>query len=383
MTGEVVPYSRQFLDEADISAVDAILKSDFLTQGPTVPLFEESMARLTGAKHGVAMNSATSALHVALMALGVDSTKLVWTSANSFAASANCAKYLGASIDFVDIDLETLVITPETLREKLASSPRAPDVLIVVHFGGLSCRMSEISSICNEHGIRVVEDASHAVGATIDGLPVGSCQWSDICVFSFHPVKIITTGEGGMATTNSEHLASTMKALRTHGIIREGIDETKLKLEPWLYEQTSLGYNYRLTDIAAALGISQVSKLERFISERNQVANDYRTRLTGLNVKMQSWDYSAVSSYHLFVVRFRDQVQRLKAYEEFRSSGYLVNIHYIPIYHHPYYRQNGFGDYFLPNTEQYYSQTLTLPCYVGMPKGTVEKVSEKIAAISG
>lgn len=377
-----VPYSKQYLDASDLRAVGDVLKSDFLTQGPMVPLFEEAVAEVIGAKHAVAMNSATSALHIALMALDVTETHLIWTAANSFAASANCARYLGADVDFVDIDEDSLVISPETLRQKLDSSSRAPDVLVVVHFAGLSCQMREIWEICQEHGIRLVEDSSHALGATVDGYPVGSCRWSDINVFSFHPVKIITTGEGGMATTNDNVLASKMRALRTHGIIREGIDPGRLAREPWIYEQVSLGYNYRLNDISAALGISQLSKLDYFITERNKVAAEYKRNLSGLDLRLQNWDYPAVNSYHLFVVRFRDESLRLRAYEEFRAQGFLVNVHYVPIYHHPYYRETGFAGFSLPNTELYYSQALSLPCFVGIESETINKVTEMLAAIA-
>ena len=371
-----VPYSRQSLDESDFQAVQAVLESDFLTQGPGVPIFEDAICSLTGAQYAVAVNSATSALHVALMAMGVGPGSIVWTAANSFAASANCALYVGAEVDFVDIDPVSFVITAETLEAKLSEAKKAPEVLIVVNFGGLSCDMEKIARICSQNSIKIVEDSSHATGATYRDQPVGSAQFSDISVFSFHPVKIITTGEGGVATTNNSELAERMRSLRTHGIVREGLSPEKQSAEPWIYEQRSLGYNYRLTDIAAALGMSQLKKLSASIEQRNLIADSYKRELTGGRLSWQEWNYQAMSSYHLFVVRFDSSNLRLQKYKELKESGFLVNVHYIPIYQHPYYRQNGFRDFSLKNTEKYYSEALSLPCYFNMPEWVVESVCE-------
>ena len=373
---KVVPYSRQFVDADDVEAVTSVLASDFLTQGPVVGLFEQAICDYTGAQYAVAVNSATSALHVALMAMGVGPGSIVWTAANSFAASANCALYVGAEVDFVDIDPASFVITAETLEAKLSEAKKAPEVLIVVNFGGLSCDMEKIARICSQNSIKIVEDSSHATGATYKDQPVGSAQFSDISVFSFHPVKIITTGEGGVATTNNSELAERMRSFRTHGIVREGLSPEKQSAEPWIYEQRSLGYNYRLTDIAAALGMSQLKKLSTSIEQRNQIADSYKRELTGSRLSWQEWNYQAMSSYHLFVVRFDSSNLRLQKYKELKESGFLVNVHYIPIYQHPYYRQNGFRDFSLKNTEKYYSEALSLPCYFNMPEWVVESVCE-------
>lgn len=373
-----IPYSRQDIDQSDIEAVVSVLQSDFLTQGPTVPSFESALCARTEANFSIGVNSATSALHIALMALGVGQGDLVWTSANSFAASANCALYVGADVDFVDIDPSTFLISTEILKKKLSESKRKPKVLIVVNFGGLSCDMESIFELCNEHGVRIVEDSSHAVGATYKGSPVGSAKYSDISVFSFHPVKIITTGEGGVATTNNPLLAEKMRSLRTHGIVREGIPIDKMSNEPWVYEQRSLGFNYRLTDVAAALGLSQLGKLDSYIQKRNSIASNYKEELAGSSIRWQQWGYDATSAYHLFVVRFESSEIRLQKYLELKEAGFSANVHYIPIYHHPYYRANGFNDFYLEETEKYYAEALSLPCFVNMPDWVVPKVSEII-----
>lgn len=373
-----VPYSRQFIDQEDIDSVTAILESDFLTQGPTVELFEESVCITTGAEYAVAMNSATSALHVAMLAMDIGPGDLVWTSANSFAASSNCALYVGAEVDFVDIDQRSYTISPEQLEKKLSESLRIPDVLIVVHFGGLSCDMKAIFEICQRHSIRIVEDASHAIGATYQGRAVGSCQYSDVSVFSFHPVKIITTGEGGMATTNNQEVANKMRNLRTHGIVRDGILEAKLELEPWLYEQVGLGFNYRLTDVAAALGLSQIKKLPEFIESRNSVAQKYKSLLQGHEIEYQTWEYDSLSSYHLFVILLKNPESRLDKFKRLRSAGFQTTVHYIPIYHHPHYRANGFDRFELDNMENYYSRALSLPCYFNLPEQHINDVVEML-----
>ena len=369
------PYSRQYIDEHDIDAVADVLRSDFLTQGPMVPQFEERIAAITEARYAIAVNSATSGLHLAMMALDVGPKSLVWTSANSFAASANCALYVGAEVDFVDIDPTSYIITQETLIAKLENSKKKPDVLIVVHFGGLSCDMEKISEVCRRESIKLVEDSSHAIGASYNGAPVGSCEYSDISVFSFHPVKIITTGEGGVATTNDATLAKKMSSLRTHGIVREDLSARDKIEHPWLYEQRDLGYNYRLTDIAAALGISQISKLHDSIKKRNEIADRYKRELRDTEIQWQNWAHSAVSSYHLFVVRLPSSQERLRKFQALRAAGYLVNVHYIPIYHHPYYRENGFESFSLDGTESYYRTALSLPCFYKMSDKVIDEVS--------
>jgi len=373
---EPVPYSRQLVDEADIDSVVSVLRSEFLTQGPMVPLFEEAICSQTGATYAVAVNSATSALHISLMAMGIGEGDLVWTAANSFAASANCALYVGAQVDFVDIDPVSLVISPSSLETKLADAQIKPKVLIVVNFGGLSCDMEGLARICAEHSIRIIEDSSHAIGASYKGHPVGKAQFSDVSIFSLHPVKIITSGEGGVATTNDLGLAKRIRSLRTHGIVRDDLSAQQKATEPWIYEQRDLGYNYRLTDIAAALGMSQTEKLEGFVQQRNEVAANYKAELAGSDIGWQEWGYEARSSYHLFVVKLPSSKVRLEKYTQLRQAGFLVNVHYVPIYHHPYYRENGFGNFFLPQTEEYYSVALSLPCYVNMPDWVIPKVCQ-------
>lgn len=362
-----IPYGRQNILQEDIDAVIAVLNSDFLTQGPVVSLFEEAIAKKCSVRYGVAVNSATSALHLACMALGVGKGDMVWTSPISFVASANCALYCGANVDFVDIDLATYNMSVDALEAKLVSASaenRLPKVVIPVHMAGQSCDMEEIYRLSQRYGFSVIEDASHAVGATYKNTPVGSCQYSDITIFSFHPVKIITTGEGGMALTNSSELATKMKLLSSHGITR---DVSLMKNQPdgdWYYEQLQLGYNYRMTDIQAALGLSQASRLTDYVNRRNNLAKNYIKELIDLPLILPKQSKNIISAFHLFIVLldFDNSEMHQKIFKQMRDLGIGVNLHYIPIYKQPFYVDNGYIAN-CPNAENYYKRAISLPIY--------------------
>lgn len=361
-----IPYGRQCISDEDIDAVVAVLRSDWLTQGPVVPAFEKAVAARVKAQYAVAVNSATAALHIACLALEVGSQDQVWTVPNTFVASANCARYCGASVDFVDIDPDTLCMSVSMLAEKLAQHQRLgkplPKVVIPVHFGGQSCDMQGIAALAGHYGFRVIEDASHAIGATYQGQPVGCGRFSDITVFSFHPVKIITTGEGGMAVTNDAKLGERMRQLRSHGITR---DEANMMMKPpasWYYEQQMLGMNYRLTDIQAALGLSQLTSLDGFIKYRQQVAADYDAALSSLPVRCQSVPEDTASARHLYVIRI-EASSRDALFDRLQSAGIGVNVHYFPVHLQPYYQAQGFavGDY--PQAERYAMEAISLPLF--------------------
>jgi dTDP-4-amino-4,6-dideoxygalactose transaminase len=388
----MIPYGRQSISEGDIAAVLAVLQSEFLTQGPVIPQFETAVAGVVSAAHAVAVNSATSALHVACLALDVGPGDTVWTSPNSFVASANCALYCGANVDFVDIEADTLCISAEALAIKLSDHRKAglalPKVVIPVHFGGQSCDMAAIHSLGMEYGFKIIEDASHAIGGQYqptrnaspaesterDRLqtptarheafqPIGNCQFSDICVFSFHPVKIITTGEGGMAVTQSATLADRMRQLRSHGITREPTQMTEPTHGPWYYQMRSLGFNYRLTDIAAALGLQQLQRLEGFVGTRQSIANCYDEAFQGhAKVGLQAVPPYTQSSRHLYVVRVPAN-KHADAFSHLRADGIGVNLHYIPIHLQPYYRALGFKPGDFPVAEQYYREAVSLPIF--------------------
>jgi UDP-4-amino-4,6-dideoxy-N-acetyl-beta-L-altrosamine transaminase len=365
MKPELIPYSRQSIDEADIEAVIAVMRGDWLTQGPAVPSFEAGVAEKCGASHAVAVNSATSALHLACLALGVGRGDLVWTSANTFAASANCALYCGASVDFVDIDAQTWNLSVEALTSKLADARSTgaplPKLLIPVHFGGQTCDMAAISELADDYGFRILEDASHALGGHYRGVPVGSCRHSDITVFSFHPVKSITTGEGGMALTKDADLRERMARLRTHGIVRSEVSENG----PWFYDQIELGFNYRMTDLQAALGLSQIMRLDEFVARRNLLAARYDELFAPMPVRAQSLPEDVHSARHLYVVRV-DAHNRRRVFEDLRDHQILVNVHYKPVYLHSYYRQLGFSEGYCPEAEAYYEEAISLPLFPGL-----------------
>jgi len=369
----MIPYGRQNINKADIDAVVAVLHSDFLTQGPVVPAFEKAIACYCNAQYALAVNSATSALHIACLALGVKKGDIVWTTAITFVASANCALYCGATVDFVDIDFQTYNLSVERLQEKLEEAEKAgalPKVVIPVHLCGQPCDMEGIHALSKYYGFKIIEDASHAIGGRYKDEPVGNCQYSDITVFSFHPVKIITTGEGGLALTNNNQLAKSMRHLRSHGITTDPADmHPRPEGELWNYQQINLGYNYRMTDIHAALGISQMHRLDEFVILRHTLARRYNQMLSALPV-VQPWQHpDGYTSYHLYVIRLKlDEISKTQreVYEMLRAAGVLVNLHYIPVYRQPYYEQMGFSAGYCAEAEQYYSEAISLPMYPGL-----------------
>jgi UDP-4-amino-4,6-dideoxy-N-acetyl-beta-L-altrosamine transaminase len=380
----MIPYGRQTITEADIDAVVKVLRSDFLTQGPAVPAFEQAVADRVGAAHAIAVNSATSALHIACLALGLGPGDQLWTSPITFVASANCAVYCGASVDFVDIDPLTYCMSPDALEEKLlvaAREGRLPKIIVPVHFAGQSCEMSRIGVLAKKYGICVIEDASHAIGASYHGKPVGDCRWSDICIFSFHPVKIVTTGEGGIATTQDAALAERMRMLRSHGITRDR-DKMSRYDGSWYYEQIELGWNYRLTDIAAALGTSQMMQLDHYLSARRAHAAAYDAALVDLNVIRPHQHPDTLSSWHLYVIQV-DPDQHNTIFQGLRKHGIGVNLHYIPIYRHPWYQRMGFNSDNFQSAESYYGRAISLPIFATLTENQRERVLAVLARETG
>ncbi|MDH5368428.1 MAG: UDP-4-amino-4,6-dideoxy-N-acetyl-beta-L-altrosamine transaminase [Gammaproteobacteria bacterium] len=376
----MIPYGRQDINQTDIDAVVEVLRSDFLTQGPMVPAFEKSIATYCGAQHAIAVNSATSALHIACLALGVGNGDVVWTTPITFVASANCALYCGASIDFVDIDPRTYNMSVDRLKEKLVQAEKKgnlPKVIIPVHFAGQSCDMASIHALSQQYDFKILEDASHAIGGRYKDEPIGSCRYSDITIFSFHPVKIITTGEGGMALTNNYSLAKKMRLLRSHGITRDLEEMKKQPDGPWYYEQVDLGFNYRMTDIQAALGVSQMLRLNDFISQRHAIAKRYNKLLADQPVVTPSQHIDSYSGMHLYVIRLnleKIQASHHQAFESLRKQGIGVNLHYIPVYNQPYYKSMGFNIVDFPQAEKYYSEAISLPMYPTMNEEQQDKV---------
>jgi UDP-4-amino-4,6-dideoxy-N-acetyl-beta-L-altrosamine transaminase len=378
---KLIPYGKQDINQADIDSVVNILQSDFLTQGPQVPLFEKTLLDYCCAEYGVAVNSATSALHIACLALGLEEGDWLWTSPNSFVASANCGLYCGAKVDFIDIDPKTYNLSAEALEEKLIQAKKdnkIPKIVIPVHFAGQSCNMKKIYSLSQEYGFKIIEDASHAIGGKYLEKPIGGCQYSDITVFSFHPVKIITTTEGGLATTNDKEILTRMQRYRSHGITN---DANKMQPRPnneiWNYQQISLGFNYRMTDVQAALGVSQMTRLDEFVTKRQQIAKRYNDELTGLALQTPRQHADSYSSYHLYPIRISldetKQAQR-QIYETLQLAGINVNLHYIPIYRQPYYEAKGFKTGYCPEAEQYHREALSIPMYPAMAASDQNKV---------
>lgn len=369
MNQPVIPYARQDVNEDDLRAVVEVLQGDWLTQGPAVPAFERAVAEKCGVQHAVAVNSATSALHIACLALGVGAHSLVWTTPNTFVASANCALYCGAAVDFVDIDPATWCMSPSALEDKLTATRRRgdklPDVLIPVHFGGQSCDMAAFARLAAEFGFKIVEDASHAIGGRYLDRAVGDCRYSAITVFSFHPAKIVTAGEGGMALTNMPALAARMERLRSHGITRDLAQMTHAADGPWYYQQIELGFNYRLTDIHAALGTSQLKRLDEFVVARNRLARNYDLAFATLPVQLQKVPTETLSARHLYVVRVPAE-RHAVAFAALRERGVGVNLHYIPVHLQPWYRRLGFAEGQFPEAEQYYREAITLPLYASL-----------------
>jgi len=378
----MIPYGKQNISEQDIQEVVEVLKSDFLTQGHVVPRFEQKILEYTGSNHSVVVNSATSALHIACRALDVGSRDIVWTSANTFAASSNCALYCGASVDFIDIDPLTFNISTKDLQKKLEvakDSNQLPKVVIPVHMCGQSCNMKEIYNLSKQYNFSIIEDASHAIGGKYLGKPIGSCLYSDITVFSFHPVKIITTGEGGAAVTNDIALAEKMRLLRSHGITR---DPNRMKHNQnqgsWYYEQIDLGFNYRMTEIQAALGLSQMNRLDEFVITRHKIADQYNKLLADLPLELPLQTEESYSSFHLYVIRL--QLKKIKKshkqiFEELRNEGLGVNLHYIPVYQHPFYKDLGFSDGYCPSAESYSNECISIPIFPDLTFKEQEEVA--------
>lgn len=380
----MIPYGRQDITQADIDAVTRVLTSDFLTQGPAVPRFETAVAELCDARHAVAVNSATSALHIACLALGLGQGDVLWTSPITFVASANCALYCGASVSFVDIDPRTYNMSPQALERKLIEAEREgrlPKIVVPVHMCGQPCDMKAIHALAQRYGVSIIEDASHAIGARYLGEPVGNGRYSDITVFSFHPVKIITTAEGGMALTNSSDLARRMALLRSHGITRDAAQMTEEPHGPWYYQQIDLGFNYRMTELQAALGLSQLERLDAYVGRRHDLARRYDRELSGLPLTLP-WQlpdtYSALHLYPIRVLAPGASRSHLEVFKFLVSEGVGVNLHYIPVHMQPYYRRLGFrqGDY--PEAEAYYAEAISLPLY---PRLDEARQAQVIAAV--
>lgn len=369
-----IPYSRQSINIKDIRAVNAVLKSKLLTTGPRIEKFEKKLSKTFGSKYTLAVNSATSALHIACKSLGIKKSDYLWTTSISFVASANCALYCGAKIDFVDIDDDTFNISIDKLEKKLSKTPKnkLPKIIVIVHLSGHPVDMQKIKLLSLRFKFKVIEDASHALGSVYKNSKIGDCKYSDICIFSFHPVKIITTGEGGSILTNSKKLFKIMNTLRSHGINRE----LKLKNNPWYYDQERLGYNYRMNEIEASLGITQLSRLNKFIKERNRIAEIYKNLLNQKKIKFQKLVANTKSSMHLFIIRV-DAKKRYKVYYNLKKKGINTNLHYIPIYRHSFYKKFKFKKSNFNNSEKYYQQAISIPLYVGLKK----KIQMKIIKI--
>jgi len=383
----MIPYGRQTISEADIEAVIAVLKSNFLTQGPVVPQFEQEIAHYCGAKHAIAVNSATSALHIACLALGVQEGDCVWTTPNTFVASANCARYCGASVDFVDIHPDTFNLCPDKLEQKLKQAEVKgclPKVLIPVHFSGLSCDMEKIYALSQKYNFHIIEDASHAIGGRYKDTIIGCGKYSDITIFSFHPVKIITTAEGGMAVTNNPYLARQMQLLRSHGITRESEELMSESHGAWYYEQQQLGYNYRMTEMQAALGLTQLKHLDDWVARRHELALRYDYLLSGLPVILPIHSQQDYSALHLYVIQLDEEktdLDRKQVFHELRRLGIGVNVHYIPVHIQPDYQGLGFQAGSFPNSEHYYQRCISLPLFSSLSYEWQDQVVDALSQI--
>jgi UDP-4-amino-4,6-dideoxy-N-acetyl-beta-L-altrosamine transaminase len=383
----MIPYGKQDINDEDIEAVINVLQSDFLTQGPKVPAFEQCVAEFVGSKYGCAVNSATSALHIACLALGLGRGDELWTSAVTFVASANCGLYCGARVDFVDIDPQTYNLCPDKLEQRLILAKRIgklPKIVVAVHLCGQSCDMERIFRLSKTYGFKIIEDASHAIGGRYAGSAIGSCKYSDITVFSFHPVKIVTTAEGGVALTNDKHLCEKMMLFRSHGITRDERLMHGVPDGPWYYEQVDLGYNYRMTELQAALGLSQMSRLEEFVTTRHRLAKRYDDKLKELPILLPLQSENTYSSFHLYVIRLNlDIIEKShkQVFQELLDKGVGVNLHYIPVHIHPFYQELGFklGDF--PEAEKYYGQAISIPIFYGLKDDTQDLVIDAITEI--
>ena len=373
----MIPYGKQDITQDDIDAVVNVLKSDFLTQGPCVPKFEKEVSKYCGAKYAVAVTSATSALHLACLSLGLGNGDWLWTSPVTFVASANCGLYCGAKIDFVDIDPATYNLCPNALKKKLVQAKELgelPKIVVAVHLCGQSCDMKAIHALSEEYGFKIIEDASHAIGGKYLNEPIGNCNYSDITIFSFHPVKIITTGEGGIALTNNSKLAEKMSLLRSHGIIRDSNLMTHEADGEWYYQQIDLGFNYRMTDMQAALGVSQLERLDTYVSRRHEIATRYNQLLKNLPLLVPYQDNDGYSAYHLYVIRLENRIKHKQVFEYLRKNGIGVNLHYIPVYHHPYYEAMGFQKSYCEEAENYYNEAISLPMYATLSEADQDRV---------
>ena len=384
----MIPYGRQEITKEDIKEVEKVLRSDFLTQGSVVPKFEQEVLKYCGAKYAVAVNSATSALHIACLALNLGSEDYLWTSPNTFVASANCGIYCGANIDFVDIDPKTYNMCTDALSAKLIEAEKLnklPKIVIPVHFAGQPCDMKKIYKLSKKYGFRIIEDASHAIGASYKDIKIGSCKFSDITVFSFHPVKIITTGEGGMALTNDKNLANHMRRLSTHGITKEKkLMHQRPNNEIWNYQQIELGFNYRLTDIQAALGLSQLNRLDEYIKIRHKIAEFYNSELNDLDIQLPFQSSKSYSSYHLYPIRVKNNLKpktQKKIYNALWDNDVAANILYIPIHRQPYYENLGFKSGDLPQAEQFHQEVICLPIFPKLTKEQKTKVVKSLKVI--
>lgn len=381
MSDQIIPYGRQWVDESDISAVVEVLRSDWLTQGPAIPRFESELAQLCGAAHAVAVCNATAALHIACLALGVGPGDRVWTSPNTFVASANAARLCGAEVDFVDIDSRSYNMSVEALEAKLRraeASGLLPKVVVPVHFAGQSCDMRGIRALADRYGFAIIEDAAHALGGEYAGNPIGRGRYSDVTVLSFHPVKIVTTGEGGAALTSDPEIAERLKLYRSHGITRDAARFQRAADGPWYYEQSVLGLNYRITDIQAALGSSQLARLANFIARRRAIAARYDRELEALSL-VRPWQHpDGLSAYHLYPVRISGAPGRRRVFDALRGAGIGVNVHYIPVHTQPYYRALGFRPGDFPAAESYYAEAISLPMYAALSDSEQTRVIEAL-----
>lgn len=385
----MIPYGRQDIQSADIDAVVEVLQSDFLTQGPAVPRFETQLAEKVGAQHALAVNSATSALHIACLALGLSEGDWLWTSPITFVASANCGRYCGAQVDFVDIDPHTYNLCPKALEAKLKDAEqegRLPKVVAAVHLCGQPCDMQAIHALGQRYGFKIIEDASHAIGGKYQSEYIGNGRYSDVTVFSFHPVKIITTAEGGMALTNDRGLAERMDLLRSHGVTRNPELMTQEADGPWYYQQVDLGFNYRMTELQAALGVSQLGRLDDYVARRNVLAARYDDLLAELPVTTPWQHPDSYSGRHLYVIRLQHErlsVSHREVFEALREQGVGVNLHYIPVHTQPYYQAMGFQSGDFPEAERYYTEAISLPLFPTMTEAQQDEVVEALKKAVG
>ena len=374
----MIPYGRQDITQADINSVIKVLQSDFLTQGPQVPKFEKVVSQYCNVKYALATNSATSALHLACLSLGLNNNDWLWTTSITFVASANCGLYCGAKVDFVDVNPATYNLCPEALKKKLIKAKelgKLPKIVIPVHLCGQSCDMKSIYKLSKEYGFKIIEDASHAIGGKYLNEPIGNCKYSDITVFSFHPVKIITTGEGGMALTNNNKLFKHMSLLRSHGITRDPSQMTKQADGDWYYQQIELGYNYRMTDIQAALGVSQLKRLDDYVSRRHELSTRYNELLKDFPLVIPYQHNDGYSAFHLYIIRLKNKNKHKQVFEYLRKNGIGVNLHYIPVYHQPYYEAMGFKKGYCLEAENYYNEAISLPMYATLSEAEQDKVA--------